>query len=204
MKWRPLLAAGLIAVGSFISAQAQDQKLADPHSWIGTETVKTRFGDFEFKNGYPSPAAADALLDELEINRAIEVYLTQIPVVSDFAERRGLEDFGAKRSNQVVIWQGLMDAQTVLLTANTETVYALGHLYLKSDGPTVVDAPPKMLGFAMDALQRYLVDIGPLGPDKAKGGRYLFLPPGYAGGAGGILRCQIADLRRQLRYARLP
>ena len=73
-----------------------------------------------------------------------------------------------------------MDAQTVLLTANTETVYALGHLYLKDDGPTVVDAPPKMLGFAMDALQRYLVDIGPLGPDKAKGGKYLFLPPGYA------------------------
>ena len=38
-----------------------------------------------------------------------------------------------------------------------------------------------MLGFAMDALQRYLVDIGPLGPDKGKGGKYLFLPPGYTG-----------------------
>ena len=74
-----------------------------------------------------------------------------------------------------------MDAETVLLTANTETVYALGHLDLKSDGPTVVEAPPKMLGFAMDALQRYLVDIGPLGPDKGKGGKYLFLPPGYTG-----------------------
>ena len=74
-----------------------------------------------------------------------------------------------------------MDAETVLLTANTETVYALGHLDLKTDGPTVVEAPPKMLGFAMDALQRYLVDIGPLGPDKGQGGKYLFLPPGYAG-----------------------
>ena len=74
-----------------------------------------------------------------------------------------------------------MDAETILLTANTETVYALGHLDLKTDGPTVVEAPPKMLGFAMDALQRYLVDIGPLGPDKGKGGKYLFLPPGYTG-----------------------
>ena len=74
-----------------------------------------------------------------------------------------------------------MDAETILLTANTETVYALGHMDLKSDGPTVVEAPPKMLGFAMDALQRYLVDIGPLGPDKGKGGKYLFLPPGYTG-----------------------
>ncbi len=176
-----LTVASLTAAWVTLVCHAQDQTPADPHGWIGTETVKTRFGNFEFKNGYPTPAAADALLDQLEINRAIEVYLTQIPVVSDFAERRGLEDFGAKRSNQVVIWERLMDAQTVLLTANTETVYALGHLYLKDDGPTVVEAPPEMLGFAMDALQRYLVDIGPLGPDKGKGGKYLFLPPGYAG-----------------------
>ena len=111
----------------------------------------------------------------------IEVYLTQIPPVAIFAEHRGLRDFGAKRSNQIIIWETLMDAETILLTANTETVYALGHLDLKSDGPTVVEAPPKMLGFAMDALQRYLVDIGPLGPDKGKGGKYLFLPPGYTG-----------------------
>src|SRR5262249_52771086 len=36
-------------------------------------------------------------------------------------------------------------------------------------------------GGALDALQRFLVDIGALGPDKGKGGKYLFLPPGYAG-----------------------
>ena len=49
-----------------------------------------------------------------------------------------------------------MDARTVLLTANTETVYALAHLNLKADGPTVVEAPPHMLGFLQDGLQRYL------------------------------------------------
>ena len=61
----------------------------------------------------------------------------------------------------------------VLLTANTETVYALGHLDLKADGPTVLEAPPKMLGLAMDALQRYLVDIGIPGPDKVAAALYL-------------------------------
>ena len=30
-------------------------------------------------------------------------------------------------------------------------------------------------------FQRYLIDIGPLGPDKGKGGKYFFLPPGYTG-----------------------
>ena len=178
--------AALVAICFTIPSQAQQptgvpSPSANSFGWLGTETIKTRFGDFEFKHGYPTPAAADALLDQLKLNRGIEVYLTQIPPVSVVAEHRGLADFGAKRPNQLIIWEQLMDAATILLTANTETVYALGHLDLKTDGPTVVEAPPKMLGFAMDALQRYLVDIGIPGPDKGQGGKYLFLPPGYAG-----------------------
>ena len=159
----------------------QTQTQSDRHGWINTEVVKTRFGDFEFKNGYPTRESATALLDQLKFNRAIEVYLTQIPAVAIIESRRGVREFGAVRSNQVIIWENLMDAKTLVLTANTETVYGMGFLDLKSDGPTVIEVPPKMLGAAMDTLQRYLVDIGPLGPDKGKGGKYLFLPPGYKG-----------------------
>ena len=64
-----------------------------------------------------------------------------------------MREFGARRANQIIVWETLMDAQTLLLTANTETVYALGFLDLNADGPTVVEAPPKMLGLAMDTLQ---------------------------------------------------
>ena len=80
-----------------------------------------------------------------------------------------------------MIWEDLMDARTVLLTANTETVYGMAHLDLKTDGPTVVEAPPHMLGFLQDGLQRYVADIGPLGADKGNGGKFLILPPGYQG-----------------------
>ena len=192
----------LIFRGAYV--RAQEATSADSHGWIGTETVKTRFGDFEFKNGYPTPAAADALLDQLKFNRAIEVYLTHIPAVAVFAEHRGLADFGAKQPNQVVIWESLMDAETILLTANTETVYALGHLDLKSDGPTVVEAPPKMLGFAMDARQRYLVDIGLVGPDKGKGGKYPVSSAGIQGRRAWRILCgQIADVHRWFRSPRL-
>jgi len=180
----PLLVIGCLLGSWFalsLSVQAQDPKRADHHGWIGTETVQTKFGDFPFKNGYPTPAAADALLDQLKFNRAIEVYLTQMPALAIIESRRGVRDFGAKRSNQIVIWETLMDAETLVLTANTETVYGMGFLDLNADGPTVMEAPPKMLGAAMDTLQRFLVDIGPLGPDKGRGGKYLFLPPGYAG-----------------------
>ncbi|HKE88096.1 MAG TPA: DUF1254 domain-containing protein [Vicinamibacterales bacterium] len=162
-------------------AQVQLQSAVEPHGWINSETVKTRFGEFEFKDGYPVGDTADRLFEAQKLNRAIEVYLTQMMPVSEIAAREGLRAFGAKTSQQVVIWEDLMDAGTVLLTANTETVYAITHLDLKKDGPTVVEAPPKMLGFFQNGIQRYLMDIGPLGPDKGQGGRFLVLPPDFKG-----------------------
>ncbi len=177
-----LIDVALIAAGSApLGLQAEDQEPGDHHGWIGTERVTTPFGNFDFKNGYPTPAAAQALLDQLKFNRALEVYLDQMPAVAIIESRRGIPNFGAKGANQVVIWESLMDAETLVLTANTETVYGMGFLDLKSDGPTIIEAPPKMLGAAMDTLQRFLADIGPLGADKGKGGKYLFLPPGYTG-----------------------
>src|SRR5262245_15826895 len=176
-----LLLAGCTERRPSEAPSATTSSSTDRHGWLGTETLKTRFGNYEFKGGYPTPAAAEGLLDQLKFNRAVEVYFLQIPAVAVIEQRRGFRDFGAKRTNQFIIWESLMDAKTLLLTANTETVYGLGFLDLKTDGPTVLDAPPKMLGFAMDTLERFLGDIGPPGPDKGKGGKYLFLPPGHKG-----------------------
>ena len=48
---------------------------------LNTETLKTRSGNFEFKNGYPVGDTAVRLLELQKYNRAIEVYLTQITQV---------------------------------------------------------------------------------------------------------------------------
>ena len=154
---------------------------AEPHGWLCTETLKTRFGDFDFENGYPAGDTAERLFDLQKVSRAVEVYTTQLMRVGEIGLREGLRAFGATRSNQVVVWENLMDAQTILLTANTETVYAIFHLDLKTDGPTVVEAPQHMLGAIQDGLQRYIADIGPLGADKGEGGKFLVLPPGFEG-----------------------
>ncbi len=49
------------------------------------------------------------------------------------------------------------------------------------DGPVVVEVPPGVLGPADDAYFRWVTDVGLTGPDKGKGGKYLFVPPGYTG-----------------------
>jgi hypothetical protein len=117
----------ICATTTSLAAYAQG---TEPHGWLNTETLKTRSGDFEFKNGYPVGDTAQRLLNLQKFNRAVEVYLTQLMPVSEIALREGMRAFGSKKPAQVVIWENLMDAQTVLLTANTETVYAMSHLDL--------------------------------------------------------------------------
>lgn len=81
----------------------------------------------------------------------------------------------------MAIFEDLLDSKALWLTANTETVYASTFLDLKKDGPTVIEAPPNVLGLLDDMWMRYVGDIGNAGPDKCKGGRFIILPPGFEG-----------------------
>jgi hypothetical protein len=67
------------------------------------------------------------------------------------------------------------------LTGNSTTIYAASFLDLGRDGPVVVDSPPAAYGVADDYWQRPVVEIGPFGPDKGRGGKFLLVPPGYKG-----------------------
>lgn len=73
-----------------------------------------------------------------------------------------------------------MDARGLFLTANTETIYNVTWFDTK-DGPLVIEMPPGVLGVIDDFWFRFVTDIGPLGPDKGNGGKFLLLPPGYTG-----------------------
>ena len=37
-----------------MSTDRAASQTAEPHVWLCTETLKTRFGDFAFKDGYPA------------------------------------------------------------------------------------------------------------------------------------------------------
>ena len=154
----------------------------DHHAWIGTDVVDTPYGDAEFIGGYPTGDAAKKLFDLRTFHRAVEVFAEQLPGVSMFRVRKGLAHFGARSANQVVVWKTLMDASTILLTGNSETVYALAFLDLKRDGPTVVEVPPTTLGGLNDMWQHELAGIGPTGVDRGKGGKFLVVPPDYQDG----------------------
>jgi hypothetical protein len=157
--------------------------VAQPHNangWLDDANLKSRYGTLEFKNGYPTERTVKQLREATIINRAVEVYLAQMPTVSWFAVWKGLGEAGSRQPNQLVIWEQLMDAQTLLLTGNTETVYGMAAIDLRK-GPMVVELPPKMLGGFSDIRQTEVLGVGPTGADKGQGGKVLLLPPGFQG-----------------------
>jgi len=147
----------------------------ESHGWIGTEIVNTRFGDFEFKNGYPTPEAADKLYEWLKFNRAVESYLHFVTIVSMFHMQKGLTNFGLDAANKFLIFETLLDAQSLYLTPNTESIYGMQFLDLKRDGPTIVEAPPGLMGGFSTMWQEAVIYLGPTGRVQRPGGQRRWL-----------------------------
>jgi hypothetical protein len=144
------------------------------------DKVETAIGTLDFFDGVPSDASIDKLYDNLDRSRGVQVYLDHQGAASLFAMRMGNAGIGGT-ANKVTITEQLLKSDSIYLTGNTSTLYALSYLDLKVDGPLVVELPPGMLGFLDDAWFRYIENMGLPGPDKGKGGKYLMLPPGYEG-----------------------
>jgi hypothetical protein len=79
--------------------------------------------------------------------------------------RNGLVNAGIK-DGEFMIWSELMDAKTLFLTANADTVYFFGYADL-SKGPMVFEAPPGALGVIDDMWWRWASDFGAPGPTAA-------------------------------------
>jgi hypothetical protein len=149
---------------------------------ITPDTVETRIGTLSFDNGYPSEETGRKLFDEMDYQRAVQAFLWAYPAVSFESIRIGTKrDLGADL-NDMIIADNFADPKGRWLTANDTTIYSLTNVDLGKSGPVVVEIPPgAIVGIIDDFWQRSISDVGLPGPDGAKGGKFLLLPPGYKG-----------------------
>ena len=61
-----------------------------------------------------------------------------------------------------------MDAKSLFLTANADTVYYLSAIDL-TKGPMVIEQPSKAVGTINDMWFSWIIDIGGPGPDRGAG-----------------------------------
>jgi hypothetical protein len=146
------------------------------------QTTDTRLGKLSFPNGFPAGETTRKVFDEMDYQRAVQAYLWAYPVVSFESIRIATKrDLGADL-NDLIIADNYADPRGVWLTANDTTIYALANVDLGKSGPMVVEIPPgAIVGILDDFWQRSIADVGLPGPDGAKGGKFLLLPPGYKG-----------------------
>lgn len=126
--------------------------------------------------------------DQLAYQRALQAVIWGMPAVSMATLREAtLRDLGA-RYGDVVYMSGLPAPRHELLTASDQAPYVVVMLNLRA-GPFVLEVPAATAGVcfqgtAVDAWMVPIADIGPRGDDDGAGGKFLFLPPGYAASPG--------------------
>lgn len=151
-----------------------------PASIVTPDRVETELlGLLEFFDGMPGPATVDKTHDFLVVARGVEAFLSGMPAASLYAALEGFKTVGMQPGD-LGITEELMDARSLFLTPNTTTVYNILEIDV-TDGPVVMVIPTGVLGPIQDAAFRYLSDVGLVGPDQGKGGKYLVAHTSYTG-----------------------
>ena len=176
-----LVVASLLtcAAGNFAQAASKTKMGETPPGLNTPDRVETRAGTLEYRDGAPTPETFARVKDDLLYVRGVDVFMNAFSGASAYAIREGFHSIGAE-DNTVVIFSELMDANSIFLTANADTIYNLAILDL-TKGPLVVEVPSNQLGTLNDMWFGWIIDIGGPGPDRGQGGKYLILPPGYDG-----------------------
>ena len=87
------------------------------------DRVDTPIGELKFFDGVPTDATITKVYDNLDRMRGVEVYLDNMGGVSIQSVLDGLAKAGADAPNKVALFGDLMDSQTLVVTANTSTLY---------------------------------------------------------------------------------
>jgi hypothetical protein len=168
-------------------APSEQTPSAAPTEPSSAPSLRMPVGAVPLSLGLPADRATRQMLyDELDFQRACQVYLWALPIVS-FAEwqHAARTVFGAGDTD-MIIYESIKD-KLGILTANATTPYILGLPDLSNTGPLVVEYPAgATAGGIGDSWQRPITDLGETGPDQGQGGKYLILGPGQkAVGASG-------------------
>ncbi len=156
-------------------------------SYATAQEETRKVNGITIKPGYPLPNDAATLMESLQLNRGIELFLWSLPVNQCYAGRDAVFKASGGGQLDVTYIGGFADHTKTLSTLNNETVYAMVHMDLHV-GPVVYEQPAMdkkgyLFGSIFDMWSVALSDVGVpnVTPDQGKGGKYLILPPSYKG-----------------------
>ena len=175
MKTKLITTALGLALGAAIQLPAAEI----PPSITTPDKVESSIGTLEYKDGAPSKETVAKAYDYLDLMHGVEAFVNAYQGASVASIFKGAQEAGIP-NNTALIFSELMDAKSLFLTANADTIYFWVNLDV-TKGPIVVETPPRVLGVIDDMWFQWITDFGLPGPDRGEGGKYLFVPPDYKG-----------------------
>lgn len=172
-------AAAICATFVFPHLPAAQTAPPTPPTISTPDKVDSSIGPLQYKDGAPSKETVAKAYDFLDLMHGVEAFVNAYQGASVSAIFKGMADAGIP-NNTALIFSELMDAKSLFLTANADTIYFWVNLDA-TKGPIVVETPPFSLGVVDDMWFQWVTDFGLPGPDRGEGGKYLFVPPDYKG-----------------------
>jgi hypothetical protein len=164
------------------SSQQETSQPGTSQPGASREPDATSPQDFEpqYIGGYPTEETAERMFEEYDYQAAVQFYVWGYAYLNSLGLDKGLYAMGGDERS-FYYFDKRMQPQHILMTANTEVIYQWMHWVDLSKGPVVFEVPPRARGHFFDMSMRAYVDIGDVGPDQGKGGKYLAVGPDYEG-----------------------
>ena len=164
---RPILITTAVCAALILPRLAAAQTApAIPPSITTPDRVESSIGTLEYKDGAPSKETVAKAYDYLDLMHGVEAFVNAYQGASVAAIFKGMEEAGVP-NNTALIFSELMDAKSLFLTANADTVYFWVNLDV-TQGPIVVETPPLVARRG----RRHVVPVGHrLRPARSRPGR---------------------------------
>ena len=133
----------------------------------------------EYIGGYPTAETAEAMFEEYDYQAAVQFYVWAYAYLNSMGMEKGCAKMGGD-DRSIYVFDKRIQSQHILMTANKGVIYNWTRYIDLAKGPVVFEVPPRVRGHFYDMAMRAYVDVGDIGPDGGKGGKYLVVPHDYA------------------------
>ena len=172
----------LVLLTGLSACQNPPKEVKEDKKELASNQYETTYGVLEFENGFekgvPTDESNKKLRHLFDLNNAATAYTWGQPIVAMYEVKRNFEEVLNAGNGDIVLFTGV-DRVRPFLTSNNSTPYILSVIDLGVSGPMVIELPAgALLGFADDAWQRPIIDIGVTGKNQGKGDKVVIYGPG--------------------------
>ena len=134
----------------------------------------------DIPSGYPM-LKSEEVYQQMDLENLTSAFVDLQPEAAFMSLYQSYIDAGSTEQN-IGIMETSVDPRQIVLTANSETVYAVHPVNLQAQGGAVVlEVPSGVMGMANGPGWTSFADFGLTGPDRGKGGIYLLTAPQWQG-----------------------